>query len=98
MAKATVSISKQKVKLDSYTDTFVVGYNSLVINNYNRPVNVFGYSPKGGHKYARTVDVAVHYNNPHIGQKCILMTNQAIRSGQQSLVTHEMLSELCATE
>ena len=45
--------SKPKVELNSHTDTCVVGDNGLVIHDHNRPVNVYSYDPKDGHRRPR---------------------------------------------
>ena len=78
VAHASVASSKPKVELDSHADTCVVGDNCLVIHDHNRPVNVYSYDPKDGHRSAKTVDAAVGYQDPQSGQKFILMINQAI--------------------
>ena len=47
---ASIASSKPKVELDSYADMCVVGDNYLVIHDDNRPVNVYSYNPKDGHR------------------------------------------------
>ena len=78
MAHASVASSKPKAELVSHTDMCVVGDNCLVIHNHNRPVNVYSYNPKDGHRCSKTVNAAVGYQDPQSGQKFILMINQAI--------------------
>ena len=56
----------------------VVGDNCLVINDHDRPVNVYSYDPKDGHRSAKIVDATVGYQDPQSGQKFIFMINQAI--------------------
>ena len=56
----------------------VLGDKGLVIHDHNRPVNVYSYDPKDGHKSAKTVDATVGYQDPQSGQRFILMINQAI--------------------
>ena len=75
---ASVASSKPKVVLDSYTDMCVVGNNCLVIHDNNRPVNVYSYDPKYGHRNAKTVDAPVGYQDPYSSEKFILMIHQAI--------------------
>ena len=41
-------------------------------------LNVNSYNPKNGHRSAKTVDFSVDYQDPHSGQKLILMINQAL--------------------
>ena len=86
VAHASVASSKPKVELDSHADTCVVGDNCLVIHDHNRPVNVYSYDPKDGHRSAKTVDATVGYQDPQSGQKFILMINQAIHI--DGLVNH----------
>ena len=78
VAHNSVASSKPKVELDSNADTFVVGDNCLVIHDCNRPVNIYSYDPTDGHRSAKIVDVVVGHQDPHSGQKIILMMNQAI--------------------
>ena len=75
---ASVASSKPKIELDSHANTCLVGDNCLVIHDYNRPVNVYSYDPKDCHRSAKTVDATVGYQDPQIGQKFILVINQAI--------------------
>ena len=75
VAHASVASSKPKLELDSHADTWVVGGDCLVIHNHIRPVNVYSYNPKDGHKSAKTIDAAVWYHNPQSEQKFILMIN-----------------------
>ena len=74
-AHASVASSKHKVVLDTHADTCVVGDNSLVIYDCNRPVNVYSYDQKDGHKSAKTVDALVGYQDPQSGQMFILVIN-----------------------
>ena len=78
MAHASVARNKPKIELDSHADTCVVGDNCLVIHDHNRPVNVYSYDPKDGHRSAKTVDATVGYQDPQSGQKFILIRNKAI--------------------
>ena len=78
VAHTSVASSKPKVELDSHADMCVIGDNCLVIHDLNRPVNVYSYDPKNGHRSAKTVDATVGYQYPQSGQKFILMINQAI--------------------
>ena len=73
-----LQLSSKQVELDSHADTWVVGDNCLVIHDHNRPVKVYSYDPKDGHKSAKTVDTKVGYQDPQNGQKFILMIQQGI--------------------
>ena len=77
VAHASVASSKPKVELESHVDTCVVGDTCLFIHDHNRPVNVYSYNPKDGHRSAKTVDATVGYQDPQSHQVLILM-NQAI--------------------
>ena len=78
VAHASVASSKPKIELGSHADTCVVVDNCLVIHDHSRPVNVYSYDPKDGHRSTKTVDAAVGYQDQQSGQKFILMINQAI--------------------
>ena len=78
VAHPSVAGSKHKVELNSHADMCVVGDNCLVFHDYNRPVNVYSYDLKDGHRSAKTGDATVGYQNPQSEQKYILMINQAI--------------------
>ena len=78
VAHASVATSKPKIELDSHADMHIDGDKCLVIHDHNRPVNVYSYGQKDGHRSAKTVDAAVGYRDPQSGQKFILMINQTI--------------------
>ena len=61
LAHDSVASSKSKVELDSHADKCVVGDIYLVIHDHNKPVNVYNYDPKNGHRSAKIVDAAVEY-------------------------------------
>ena len=78
VAHASVASITPKVELDSLADMCVVGDNCFTIHDHNRPLNVYRYDPKDGHRSAKTVDARVGYQDLQNGQKFILMINQAI--------------------
>ena len=86
VAHASVASSKCKVELDSNADRCVVGDNCLVTHDHNRPVNIYSYSPKDGHRSAKSVNAALVYWDPHSGLRCVLMSNQVIQIN--GLVNH----------
>ena len=47
------------LELDSHADKCVVSDNCLVIHDHNRPVDVYSYGPKYGHRSFKTVDAAL---------------------------------------
>ena len=63
-------------------------WNCLVINDHERPVNVYRYYLKDGHRS----DIIVH--DPQIGQMFILITNQAIPI--DGLINHLLCPMQCS--
>ena len=64
VAHASVASSKPNVELDSHADTCVVGDNCLVVNDLNKPVNVYSYDPKDSHRSAKTINASEGYQDP----------------------------------
>ena len=93
VAHASVVCNKPKEELDSYVDTYLVGYNCLVIHDHNRPVNAYSYDTQDGHRSAMTVDATVGYQDSQRRQKFILMINQAIHIN--SLESHLLSPMQC---
>ena len=60
----------------------VVGDNCSVIHDHKRPVNVYSYNTKDGHRSAKTADAAVGYQDLQNGEKFNLMMNQTICNNQ----------------
>ena len=57
----------------------MVGKNALIIQDFNRPVDVTGYDPTLGVKRSlRTVSAALAYDDPSDGHTVILVIHQAI--------------------
>ena len=79
VACASVASSKPHVDFNLHTNTFVVGDNCLIIQNYNEPGKVYSCDPKGGHRCAKTVNATICCNDPHSEHKYILIINQAIQ-------------------
>ena len=100
VAHASVASWKHSVELDSHADTCVVDHNCWVIHDHNRPVNVYSYNPKDGHKSSKIVDATVGYQDPQSEQKFILMINQAIHIWlkESSSLPHVLSSEWCACQ
>ena len=93
---ASVASSKPKVELVSHAEQCVVGDNCFVIHDHNRPVNIYCYDPKDGHRSAQTVDGAVGYQDLQSGQKFILMIKQA--NCIDVLVNHLLCPMQCCLE
>ena len=75
VAYASIASNKHKVELDSHADTFSVGDKCLVNQDHIKPVNVFSYDPKDGHRSAKTVDAAIWYQDLQSSQSFILIIN-----------------------
>jgi len=77
-------------ELDSHADTCVTGRDSLVIHDFDRPVNITGYDPNQlVAKAFRTVGAALAYDDPVNGEVIILVVHQAIHIPHLS---HNLLS------
>ena len=74
-----IDISEQTIDLDSHADQSVVGSNSLIVQDYDKPVSVRGFDPNGPTSSSlRTVSVALACDYPSSGQTYILVVHQAI--------------------
>ena len=67
-----------RAELDSHADTCVVGKHCLVIRDWDRPVDVYGWNPKDGKRVCQTVTAVVSYVRPDNGQLVNLVIHQAI--------------------
>ena len=68
-----------RTELDTHADACVVGRNALIVQDFNRPVDVSGYDPGLGTKRnLRTVSGALAYDDPTNGNTVILVIHQAI--------------------
>jgi len=77
-------------ELDSHADTCVSGKDSLVIHDFDRPVNITGYDPNQPvAKALRTVNAALTYDDPVNGEVIILVVHQAVHIPHLS---HNLLS------
>jgi hypothetical protein len=66
------------LELDSHADTCVLGWDALIIQDYNRPVEVYGCDQNLGSKTYQMVSGVVAYDDPHTGEVFHLIINQAI--------------------
>jgi hypothetical protein len=65
--------------LDSHADQCAIGSNALVFHDFDRPINVTGYDPKGPvHSNLCTVTAALAYDDGLTGESAILVVHQAI--------------------
>ena len=68
-----------RTELDSHAEACVVGKHALIFHDFDRPVNVTTYDPKGPTaKSMRTVSAALAYDDPETGETLILIVHQAI--------------------
>jgi hypothetical protein len=76
--------------LDSHANQFVLGNNTSAVYDYEKPVNIVGYDPKGPvSKEFRTIMGALAYDCPNTGETFILIVNQAIHNPK---LAHNFLS------
>jgi hypothetical protein len=68
--------------LDSHADTCVLGRDTLIILNYDRPVHVKGYDPTLSKQRYDTGSGVVAYDHPQTGKVLHLVINQAIHIQQ----------------
>ena len=77
---ATTSQTEFRSELDNYAYTCVVGTKTaLLIHDYDRPVQVYGYD--GGVseiEACRTVSAVIAYDHPESGDTYMLVLHQAI--------------------
>ena len=77
-AENSHAIVKTKIELYSHADTCVVGDQCLVVQNYNRPMNIFRYDLKVGPHHDCIDNATVAYTEPEMGCVVILLVNQAV--------------------
>lgn len=87
-----MTVEESRTDLDSHADQCAVGHNSLIVHDYDRPINVSGYDPSGPiAKDLRTVSAALAYDDPVSGETVILLVHQAIYIPELS---HNLLSPM----
>jgi hypothetical protein len=65
--------------LDSHADAGVVGMEVITFQDFERPVNVSGYDPKGPIAMAlKTMSAVMAYDVPGSGRVVILIVHQSI--------------------
>ena len=67
------------LELDSHADTYVIGKYCLILNDYERPVTVYGYERALGAKSFRTLSAVLGYIDPKSGQTYHLVIHQVIK-------------------
>jgi hypothetical protein len=76
------------LELDSHADTCVLGRGALIIQDYDRPVNVTSYDPALGNKIYQTVTGVLGFVHPRTGQLYHLVLHQCIHIPH---LTHHLL-------
>jgi hypothetical protein len=70
------------LELDSHADMTVLGAGTLIIQSYDRPVEVVGYDPQQGSQMFETVSSILAFDHPREGQVYHLVFHQAIHMPQ----------------
>jgi hypothetical protein len=86
-----VTINENHTDLDSHANQCVVGDNTLIVHDYDKPVTVRGFDPNGPvSSPLRTVSsAALAYDDSRTGEPVILVVHQAIYAPQMQ---HNLLS------
>lgn len=87
-----VNVNESQTNLDSNADQCGVGSNSLIVHDYEKPINISGYNPNGPvAENLRTVSAALAYDDPVSGATVILLVHQAIYI---PAINHNLLSTM----
>ena len=78
LSSMTSNVNETSLELDSHADTCCIGSCSLILNDYDRPVTVYGYDPGLGSQTFRTVSAVIGYTHPQTGAIYHLVVHQAI--------------------
>jgi hypothetical protein len=74
-----VTLNENTTDLDLPADQCVVGSNLLIVQDYDKPVSVWGFDPSGPtNSSLQTVSAALAYDCPSTGQTNVLVVHQAI--------------------
>ena len=77
-SKLNNKLGETTLDLDSHADTSILGWDTLIILDHDRPVTVQGYDPSLGSKTYRTVSRVLANDNPYSGETYHLVIHQAI--------------------
>ena len=87
-----MTVEESRTDLDSHAGQRAVGHNSLIVHDYERPINVSGYDPSGPiAKDMGMVSAALAYDDPLSGATVILLVHLAIYIPELS---HNLLSPM----
>jgi hypothetical protein len=85
-----ITINESNTDLDSHTNQSLLGSNTSVIHNFDKPVNIIGYNPRGPVTHSlHTISGALAYDCPDTGATFILIVHQAIHNPK---CEHNLLS------
>jgi hypothetical protein len=74
-------LMEMSTDLDSCADQCVLGNNTLVVYNYEKPVNIVAYDPKGPvSRELHTITGALAYECSNTDDTFILIVNQVIHN------------------
>ena len=68
----------KKIEFDSNADNTVLRKSCIVVNDFDRPINITGYYPEDVSKVCRTVSGDLAYDHPHTGKPYFMVANYAI--------------------
>ena len=78
VTSVTSNSKESTLDLDSHGDTFVLGINTIIIQDHVCPFNVLSYDPALGDCTYQTVSSVIGYDHPITGQTYHLGIYQAI--------------------
>ena len=82
VASVAQDVKDSHSELDSHADTCVLGSNVLVIQDFNRPVQVTGYDTTQKSKVFKMVSGVLAFDDPFTGRTHMLVCHQAIHMPQ----------------
>jgi hypothetical protein len=78
-------INESNTDLDLHADQSLLGSNTLVIHDFNKPVNVIRYNTRRPMMHSlHTISGALAYDCPNTGATFILIVHQAIHNPSQT--------------
>ena len=78
MSQVACKIDKTTLETDSHAETLCLGRGSLVLYDYDQPVNVQRYDLTLGAKKYSTVSGSLAYSHPFTGSRYHLLVHQDI--------------------
>jgi hypothetical protein len=76
------NLLESSLELDSHANTTVLGAGALIIQSYDRPVEVVGYDPQQSLQMFETVSGVLAFDHPRDGQVYHLEFHQAFHMPQ----------------